>query len=51
MILRFGPFSLAAARRQVLRGRATIHLTPKTFDLIHLLVTAAPRVVSKRGDS
>jgi DNA-binding winged helix-turn-helix (wHTH) protein len=48
MILRFGLFTLDAARRQLLRERVAIHLTPKAFDLIHLLVSEAPRVVSKR---
>jgi DNA-binding winged helix-turn-helix (wHTH) protein len=47
MLVRFGPFSLDATRRQLFRGRAAIHLTPKAFDLLHLLVSEAPRVVHK----
>jgi DNA-binding winged helix-turn-helix (wHTH) protein len=48
MTVRFGPFTLDVAGRRLLRGRQPVHLTPKAFDLIHLLVTEAPRVVSKR---
>jgi DNA-binding winged helix-turn-helix (wHTH) protein len=46
--VRFGPFTLDAGTRQLLRGTAAIHLTPKAFDLLHLLVSEAPRVISKR---
>jgi DNA-binding winged helix-turn-helix (wHTH) protein len=46
--MRFGPFVLDAARRQLFRDSATVHLTPKAFDLLLLLVNAAPRVLSKR---
>ena len=45
--LRFGPFTIDAARRQLSRGTVSIHLTPKAFDLLLLLVREAPRVVSK----
>ena len=46
-MFRFGPFELDTARRQLVRdGRAT-HLTPKAFDLLRLLISAAPRVVPK----
>ena len=48
MILRFGPFSIDAGRRLLLRAGVTIHLTPKGFDLLCLLVSEAPRVLSKR---
>ena len=44
---RFGPFTIDAARRQLARGTVTIHLTPKAFDLLLVLVREAPRVVSK----
>lgn len=46
--MRFGPFSIDPNRRQLLRGSVSVHLTPKAFDLIHLLVAEAPRVMSKR---
>ena len=48
MTTRFGPFVLDAGRRQLLRREHAVHLTPKAFDLLVLLVTEAPRVVSKR---
>jgi len=48
MTVQFGPFTLDPAGRRLLRGRQAVHLTPKAFELIHLLVTEAPRVVSKR---
>ena len=44
---RFGPFAIDAARRQLARGTVPIHLTPKAFDLLLVLVREAPRVVSK----
>ena len=45
--LRFGPFMIDADRRQLSRRTVSLHLTPKAFDLLLLLVRAAPRVVSK----
>ena len=47
MTVRVGAFVLDSDRRQVLRGDAVIHLTPKAFDLLALLVDEAPRVVRK----
>jgi DNA-binding winged helix-turn-helix (wHTH) protein len=44
---RFGSFELDSARRQLFREGLEIHLTPKAFDLLSLLVEAAPAVVSK----
>jgi DNA-binding winged helix-turn-helix (wHTH) protein len=44
---RFGPFELDPHRRQLLLQEQVLHLTPKAFDLLWLLVDAAPRVVSK----
>ena len=46
--MRFGAFTLDASRRQLMRGRTAIHLTPKAFDLLRLLAAEAPRVVGKR---
>ena len=43
--VRFGPFSLDRARRALSRDGATLHLTPKAFDLLSLLIVEAPRVV------
>jgi hypothetical protein len=45
---RFGPFELDPVRRQLARDGRELHLTPKAFDLLTLLVDAAPRVVPKK---
>jgi hypothetical protein len=47
MTVRFGPCTLDSGRRQLLRGPVAIHLTPKAFDLLHVLTSDAPRVLSK----
>ena len=47
MTARFGAFGLDSDRRQLTRGGNEIHLTPKAFDLLALLVAEAPRVVRK----
>ena len=44
---RFGTFELDSQRRQLRRGEEHLHLTPKAFDLLSVLVDAAPRVVPK----
>jgi DNA-binding winged helix-turn-helix (wHTH) protein len=44
---RFGSFELDSRRRQLLHEGCETHLTPKAFDLLSLLVEAAPRVVTK----
>jgi DNA-binding winged helix-turn-helix (wHTH) protein len=46
-MFRFGAFELDPARRQLVREGRSEHLTPKAFELLHLLLGAAPRVVSK----
>ena len=46
-VARFGPFTLDPAMRQLSRAGATLHVTPKAFDLLTLLLAEAPRVVSK----
>lgn len=46
-VLRFGACALDAARREVRRHDAVVHLTPKAFDLLVLLIDEAPRVVPK----
>ena len=48
MTVRFGSFELDTARRQLFRDGLEVHLTPKAFDLVSLLIGAAPRVVPKR---
>ena len=48
MSVRFGPFTLDSDRRQLTHSeRGELHLTPKAFDLLALLVAEAPRVVRK----
>jgi DNA-binding winged helix-turn-helix (wHTH) protein len=47
MIVRFGAFALDSDRRQVTRDDVEIHLTPKAFDLLTVLIDDAPRVVRK----
>jgi DNA-binding winged helix-turn-helix (wHTH) protein len=44
---RFGSFELDAGRRQLFSDGGEIHLTPKAFDLLALLIDAAPQVVPK----
>jgi DNA-binding winged helix-turn-helix (wHTH) protein len=44
---RFGSFEFDAGRRLLLRAGREVHLSPKAFDLLTLLVEAAPRVVPK----
>jgi DNA-binding winged helix-turn-helix (wHTH) protein len=43
----FGPFVLDLATRQLLRQNSEIHLSPKAFDLLVLLVQARPAAISK----
>jgi DNA-binding winged helix-turn-helix (wHTH) protein len=45
--VRFGQFELDSDRRLLLQGGSAVHLTPKAFDLLVLLVAEAPRVVRK----
>ena len=47
MSVRFASFELDSERRQLLRDGGEVHLTPKAFDLLALLVAEAPRVVRK----
>ena len=44
---RFRSFAVDEARRQILRDGRELHLTPKAFDMLLLLLDAAPRVVRK----
>jgi serine/threonine-protein kinase len=45
--MRFGPFVLDSDLRQLTREGAEIHLTPKAFDLLLVLVSESGRVVGK----
>jgi DNA-binding winged helix-turn-helix (wHTH) protein len=44
---RFAGFALDVDARRLIRAGVDIHLTPKAFDLLALLLAAAPRVVPK----
>jgi DNA-binding winged helix-turn-helix (wHTH) protein len=45
---RFGPFRLDGEARQLFRGEEELHLSPKAFDLLCLLIHERPRVVARR---
>jgi len=47
MRVRFGPFVLDSDRRQLHREGREVHLTPKAWELLELLVRSRPRAVSK----
>jgi len=43
----FGSCTLDTASRRLTRGEQDVHLSPKAFELLRLLVDARPRVVTK----
>jgi DNA-binding winged helix-turn-helix (wHTH) protein len=47
MAYRFDAFMLAAGTRQLLFNNTEVHLTPKAFELLLLLVTNRDRAISK----
>jgi DNA-binding winged helix-turn-helix (wHTH) protein len=47
MRVTFGPFTFDAGRRVLARGTAPIHLGPKAFDLLQILLEQRPNVVPK----
>ena len=47
MIEHFGAFAFHRERRQLFRDGAEVHLTPKAFDLLALLIEREPAVVPK----
>lgn len=47
MNVRFGPFEFDSATRQLLREGTPMHLSPKSFDLLQILVERRPAVVTK----
>ena len=51
MKVTFGDFTLDTGTRQLLRGgtQAEVHLSPKAFDLLAILVASRPAVVSKES--
>ena len=47
VIVGFGEFVLDGCRRQLLRGDEPVHLSPKAFELLSVLVVERPRAISK----
>lgn len=47
MRVQFGGFLFDGARRELLRGKRTVHLSPKAFRVLEALVTKVPAAVSK----
>ncbi len=47
MTITFGPFTLDDGARQLSRGAEPIHLSPKAFDLLALLLQRRPQAMSK----
>jgi DNA-binding winged helix-turn-helix (wHTH) protein len=45
--IRFGRFTLEGRARQLLRGTQPVHLSPKAFDLLALLVGRRPDAIAK----
>jgi DNA-binding winged helix-turn-helix (wHTH) protein len=43
----FGPFVVDSETRQLRRGQVDLHLSPKAFDLLCLLLTHRPKVLEK----
>ncbi len=48
MKVRFGDFVLDTDSRQLFRDAAEVHLQPKTFELLDLLVRTRPKALSKQ---
>jgi DNA-binding winged helix-turn-helix (wHTH) protein len=47
MRVAFGSFTFDSETRELLRAGGRLHLSPKAFDLLHVLLEQRPRVVSK----
>ena len=47
MRLPFGPYLLDLASRQLLRGTDVVHLSPKAFELLGILISHRPKALSK----
>lgn len=45
--IRFGPFTLDLDTHQLMEGAREVHLTPKAFDLLALLLEERPKLLSK----
>jgi DNA-binding winged helix-turn-helix (wHTH) protein len=47
VVVRFGEFTLDTDRRQVLGADGELHLSPKAYELLTILVESRPRALSK----
>lgn len=47
MVVRFGDFAVDLGSRQLLRGTQTVHVGPKAFELLELLLKTRPRALTK----
>jgi len=47
VIAHFDVYTFDSDKRQVTAGGTVVHLTPKAFDLLSILISEAPRVVTK----
>jgi DNA-binding winged helix-turn-helix (wHTH) protein len=47
MRVRFGSYVLDSGARELLQGARPVHLSPKAFDVLEILVARRPNVVSK----
>ena len=47
MHVRFGPFRLDSRTRQLFRDGTEVHLSPKAYELLRLLIEARPTVLAK----
>jgi DNA-binding winged helix-turn-helix (wHTH) protein len=47
VITTFGPFTLDGGARQLCRGGEAVHLSPKAFDLLALLIDRRPEAIAK----
>ena len=47
-IVKCGEWTLDFESRQIRRGTDEVHLTPKAFEVLEILVTSAPRALTKR---
>ena len=47
MKIRFGDYTLDTATRQLWLSGSTVHLSPKAFELLKLLIERRPSAVSK----
>src|SRR5918994_2080074 len=47
MRVRFGPFEFDSATRELLQAGAPVRLSPKSFDLMQILIECRPALVTK----